>query len=201
MLPLPRAFSLQRRWFKAPIVRQIIPDPFVKPAPPPEPKPLGVGTFSVPVAAIQIRDKALRSAVPAEAVQSAKKRDIAVTKYAFRPGIDKRVGLFAVKLGMMTYFDAWGKEHPCTVLQVCDNQAFETQRNNNGKVYTSVAAVKTSPYRMPHAQRIRFLKYGLFPRSHERHFEVSDTGVLPPGTPLYACHFIAGQTVMVQGRS
>lgn len=50
-------------------------------------------------------------------------------------------------------------------------------------------------------QRRLYQSLGLRPKLSVHGFPVSACGVLPPGTPLYAAHFVPGQLVDVQAKS
>ena len=135
------------------------------------------------------------------ALAPAPPRDISLTGFKYRAGQDRRIGLFGLKMGMTTVHDKWGRSQPATIIQVADNQVFETFDNrNNGQVYCSVAAIKKSPNRMLKSARMRFIKYGMFPRRKVAAFKVNRECVLPPGTPIYACHFVPGQRVRIQSK-
>ncbi|KNC46578.1 50S ribosomal protein [Thecamonas trahens ATCC 50062] len=122
----------------------------------------------------------------------------------------RRVGLVGVKLGMLPYWDEWGKRHPATVVHFPDNVVVSVKDEPvkakiNPKAMPKptsrlvVAAAKAKDKHVNKPQRTVYAKAGLEPRRKMVEFAVSDDAVLPVGTELSAAHLLPGQYVDVRG--
>uniref|UniRef100_A0A8C5VLH8 Large ribosomal subunit protein uL3m n=1 Tax=Microcebus murinus TaxID=30608 RepID=A0A8C5VLH8_MICMU len=110
----------------------------------------------------------------------------------WEPG-SSRVGLIALKLGMMPLWTKDGQKHVVTLLQVqdCHVVKYTSKENHNGKMAALHAGGKTAS---------RF-QLGLLPKQKVQIFRVTDNAVIKPGPPLYAAHFRPGQYVDVTGKT
>ncbi|XP_012622346.1 large ribosomal subunit protein uL3m [Microcebus murinus] len=121
----------------------------------------------------------------------------------WEPG-SSRVGLIALKLGMMPLWTKDGQKHVVTLLQVqdCHVIKYTSKENHNGKMAALHVGGKTvSRFRKPTSVLEFYRELGLPPKQKVKIFHVTDNAVIKPGTPLYAAHFRPGQYVDVTGKT
>ncbi|XP_023605291.1 39S ribosomal protein L3, mitochondrial isoform X4 [Myotis lucifugus] len=123
--------------------------------------------------------------------------------HPWEPG-SSRVGLVAVKLGMMPLWTKDGQKHVATLLQVqdCHVLQYTPKENNDGKMAALTVGGKTVSRFYKSASRLEFYQeLGLPPKQKIKIFRVTDNAVIKPGTPLYAAHFRPGQYVDVTAKT
>lgn len=123
--------------------------------------------------------------------------------HPWEPG-SSRVGLVAVKLGMMPLWTKDGKKHVVTLLQVqdCHVLKYTPKENNNGKMAALTVGGKTVSRFHKSASILEFYQeLGLPPKQKVKIFHITDNAVIKPGTPLYAAHFRPGQYVDVTAKT
>ncbi|XP_040288771.1 39S ribosomal protein L3, mitochondrial [Bufo bufo] len=121
----------------------------------------------------------------------------------WEPG-SNRVGLIAVKLGMMPVWTKSGERHAVTMLQVqdCHVIKFTSKEDADGKSATlSVGGKNVSPFYKPESVLEFYREAGVPPKQKVSNFKVSENAILKPGTPLYAAHFRPGQYVDVTAKT
>ncbi|XP_030062324.1 large ribosomal subunit protein uL3m [Microcaecilia unicolor] len=124
-------------------------------------------------------------------------------RYPWEPG-SRRVGLIAVKLGMMPLWTKTGDKHPVTLLKVqsCHVIKYKPKEDYNGKTAALVVGGRNvSPFHRPEARMEFYQEAGVPPKQKISVFTVSDNAILKPGTPLYAAHFRPGQYVDVTAKT
>uniref|UniRef100_A0A8C4QJB2 Large ribosomal subunit protein uL3m n=1 Tax=Eptatretus burgeri TaxID=7764 RepID=A0A8C4QJB2_EPTBU len=115
-----------------------------------------------------------------------------------------RVGLIAVKLGMLPLWSTSGERHAVTLLQVQDCHVMEYISKERGKTDKDVLVVgarTVSPFSRSAVQLEKFRRAGVPPKEKLSLFKVSDNAILKPGTPLYAAHFRPGFYVDVTAKT
>uniref|UniRef100_UPI00358DE4E6 large ribosomal subunit protein uL3m isoform X2 n=1 Tax=Myxine glutinosa TaxID=7769 RepID=UPI00358DE4E6 len=115
-----------------------------------------------------------------------------------------RVGLIAVKLGMLPIWSTTGERHAVTLLQVQDCHVMEYISKERGKTDKDVLVVggrTVSPFSRSADQLEKFRRAGVPPKEKLSMFKVSDNAILKPGTPLYAAHFRPGFYVDVTAKT
>ncbi|XP_045394659.1 39S ribosomal protein L3, mitochondrial isoform X2 [Lemur catta] len=115
-----------------------------------------------------------------------------------------RVGLIALKLGMMPLWTKDGQKHVVTLLQVqdCHVVKYTSKENHNGKMAAlHVGGKSVSRFHKPTSVLEFYRELGLPPKQKVKIFHVTDNAVIKPGTPLYAAHFRPGQYVDVTGKT
>ncbi|XP_077899432.1 large ribosomal subunit protein uL3m isoform X3 [Ictidomys tridecemlineatus] len=123
--------------------------------------------------------------------------------HPWEPG-SSRVGLIAVKLGMMPLWTKDGQKHAVTLLQVqdCHVLKYTPKENHNGKTAALTVGGKTvSHFHKPTSVLKFYRELGLPPKQKIKIFNVTDNAVIKPGTPLYAAHFRPGQYVDVTAKT
>ncbi|KAM9187363.1 large ribosomal subunit protein uL3m isoform 1-T1 [Dugong dugon] len=123
--------------------------------------------------------------------------------YPWEPG-SSRVGLIAVKLGMMPLWTKDGKQHVVTLLQVqdCHVLKYTPKENHNGKMAALTVGGKTvSRFHKSPSILEFYQELGLPPKQKIKIFHVTDNAVIKPGTPLHAAHFRPGQYVDVTAKT
>ncbi|XP_015423597.1 PREDICTED: 39S ribosomal protein L3, mitochondrial isoform X2 [Myotis davidii] len=123
--------------------------------------------------------------------------------HPWEPG-SSRVGLVAVKLGMMPFWTKDGQKHVATLLQVqdCHVLRYTPKENNDGKMAALTVGGKTVSRFYKSTSRLEFYQeLGLPPKQKIKVFRVTDNAVIKPGTPLYAAHFRPGQYVDVTAKT
>ncbi|XP_060705981.1 39S ribosomal protein L3, mitochondrial isoform X2 [Hemiscyllium ocellatum] len=116
----------------------------------------------------------------------------------------RRVGLVAVKLGMMPLWTKAGEKHAITLLQVqdCHVVSYTPKEKYDGKRPALVVGGKnTSPFRKPEFVMEKYRLAGIPPKQKISVFRVSENAIIKPGTPLYAAHFRPGQYVDVTAKT
>ncbi|XP_036188518.1 39S ribosomal protein L3, mitochondrial isoform X3 [Myotis myotis] len=124
-------------------------------------------------------------------------------RHPWEPG-SSRVGLVAVKLGMMPFWTKDGQKHVATLLQVqdCHVLRYTPKENNDGKMAALTVGGKTVSRFYKSTSRLEFYQeLGLPPKQKIKIFRVTDNAVIKPGTPLYAAHFRPGQYVDVTAKT
>ncbi|XP_036422823.1 39S ribosomal protein L3, mitochondrial [Colossoma macropomum] len=116
----------------------------------------------------------------------------------------RRVGLVAVKLGMMPVWTKSGERHVVTMLQVQDCHVIKhiPKEEYNGQTAALIIGAKNSPlFYRTEASLEMFRNAGVPPKQKVTTFHVTDNAVIKPGTPLYAAHFRPGQYVDVTAKT
>ncbi|KAF4020607.1 hypothetical protein G4228_012373 [Cervus hanglu yarkandensis] len=124
--------------------------------------------------------------------------------HPWEPGGSSRVGLIALKLGMMPLWTKDGKKHVVTLLQVqdCHVLKYTPKENHNGKMAALTVGGKTvSRFHKSTSVLEFYQELGLPPKQKVKMFNVTDNAVIKPGTPLYAAHFRPGQYVDVTAKT
>lgn len=115
-----------------------------------------------------------------------------------------RVGLVAVKLGMMPLWTKDGQRHVVTLLQVqdCHVLKYISKEDHDGKMAAlSVGGKTVSRFRKPTHILEFYQELGLPPKQKVKIFRITENAALKPGTPLYAAHFRPGQYVDVTAKT
>ncbi|XP_012883494.1 PREDICTED: 39S ribosomal protein L3, mitochondrial, partial [Dipodomys ordii] len=123
--------------------------------------------------------------------------------HPWEPG-SSRVGVIALKLGMMPLWTKDGRKHVVTLLQVqdCHVLKYTSKEDHNGKMAALTVGGKTvSRFRKPASVLKFYQQLGLPPKEKVKIFHVTDNAIIKPGTPLYAAHFRPGQYVDVTGKT
>jgi len=116
----------------------------------------------------------------------------------------RRVGLIAVKLGMMPVWTKAGERHVVTMLQVQDCHVLRCLSKDEFDGHTAalvVGAKNVSPFQRSDDSMEMFRMAGVPPKQKVSHFKVSDDAIIKPGTPLYAAHFRPGQYVDITAKT
>lgn len=116
----------------------------------------------------------------------------------------KRVGLIAVKLGMVPIWTKTGERHVATMLQVQDCHVVKYLSKEEYDGHTAVLLVggkNVSPFHRSESQIEMFRNAGVPPKQKVSTFSVSDNAIIKPGTPLYAAHFRPGQYVDITAKT
>uniref|UniRef100_A0A8C6SUY0 Large ribosomal subunit protein uL3m n=1 Tax=Neogobius melanostomus TaxID=47308 RepID=A0A8C6SUY0_9GOBI len=114
----------------------------------------------------------------------------------------RRVGLIAVKLGMVPIWTKTGERHVATMLQVQDCHVVKYLSKEEHDGHTAVLWVggkNVSPFHRSESQIEMFRNAGVPPKQKVSTFRVTDNAIIKPGTPLYAAHFRPGQYVDITG--
>ncbi|XP_055564177.1 39S ribosomal protein L3, mitochondrial isoform X1 [Falco biarmicus] len=121
----------------------------------------------------------------------------------WKPG-SVRVGVVAVKLGMMPIWTKSGKKHAVTLLKVqdCHVLRYISKEESGGKTAKLLVGGKnTSPFSVSEAAMEIFKEAGVPRKQKVTTFNVTDDAIIKPGTPLYAAHFRPGQFVDVTAKT
>nr|XP_033785908.1 39S ribosomal protein L3, mitochondrial isoform X2 [Geotrypetes seraphini] len=124
-------------------------------------------------------------------------------RHPWEPG-SYRVGLIAVKLGMMPLWTNTGDKVAVTLLKVqnCHVIKYKPKEDNNGKTAVLIVGGKeVSPFHRSESFLEFYQEAGVPPKQKISAFKVSDNAILKPGTPLYAAHFRPGQYVDVTAKT
>ncbi|XP_062846290.1 39S ribosomal protein L3, mitochondrial isoform X2 [Trichomycterus rosablanca] len=116
----------------------------------------------------------------------------------------KRVGLVAIKLGMMPVWTKSGERHVVTMLQVQDCHVIKhlAKEDYNGMSAALIVGAKSvSPFYKSAAYLEMFRSAGVPPKQKLTTFSVTENAIIKPGTPLYAAHFRPGQYVDVTAKT
>jgi len=113
-----------------------------------------------------------------------------------------RTGLLAKKLGMTRVYDEAGNHVPVTVLSLegCQVVAQKT-KERDGYSAVQLGAGEAKPKRVAKAERERFAKAGVTPKTKLCEFRVDEENLVAVGEELIAGHFLPGQKVDVSGIS
>ncbi|XP_074844389.1 large ribosomal subunit protein uL3m isoform X2 [Carettochelys insculpta] len=123
--------------------------------------------------------------------------------HPWEPG-SRRVGLIAIKLGMVPLWTKNGERHAVTLLQVkdCHVLKYTPKEEYNGLTATLIVGGKnSSPFHKPESALEIFREAGVPRKQKISTFKVSDNAIIKPGTPLYAAHFRPGQFVDVTAKT
>ncbi|XP_048807983.1 39S ribosomal protein L3, mitochondrial [Lagopus muta] len=115
-----------------------------------------------------------------------------------------RVGVVAVKLGMMPIWTKSGKKHAVTLLKVqdCHVLKYISKEESGGKrARLLVGGKNASPFSKSEAEMEIFREAGVPRKQKVTSFNVTDDAIIKPGTPLYAAHFRPGQVVDVTAKT
>merc|ERR1712168_190206 len=115
----------------------------------------------------------------------------------------RRVGVIAVKLGMIPVWTKEGERHAVTMLQVQDCHVLKCLSKEEYYGHTSallVGAKNVSPFQRSEDRMEMFRMAGVPPKQKVSTFKVSDDAIIKPGTPLYAAHFRPGQYVDITSK-
>uniref|UniRef100_A0A8C3B4M0 Large ribosomal subunit protein uL3m n=1 Tax=Cairina moschata TaxID=8855 RepID=A0A8C3B4M0_CAIMO len=115
-----------------------------------------------------------------------------------------RVGVVAVKLGMMPIWTKSGKKHAVTLLKVqdCHVLRYISKEESEGKTAKLIVGGKNvSPFFKSEAAMEIFKEAGVPRKQKVTAFNVTDDAIIKPGTPLYAAHFRPGQFVDVTAKT
>ncbi|MBN3305541.1 RM03 protein, partial [Amia calva] len=116
----------------------------------------------------------------------------------------RRVGLLAVKLGMMPIWTKMGEREVVTMLQVqdCHVIKYTPKEEFDGKTAALIVGTKNvSLFHKTEAALDLYRNAGVPPKQKISLFKVSDNAIIKPGTPLYAAHFRPGQYVDVTAKT
>lgn len=116
----------------------------------------------------------------------------------------RRVGLIAVKLGMIPIWTKTGERHVATMLQVQDCHVIKHLSKEDYDGHSAVLLVggkNVSPFHRSESQMEMFRNAGVPPKQKVSTFKVSDNAIIKPGTPLYAAHFRPGQYVDITAKT
>ncbi|KAK6490589.1 39S ribosomal protein L3 [Huso huso] len=116
----------------------------------------------------------------------------------------RRVGLIALKLGMMPIWTKTGEKHVVTMLQVQDCHVLKyTPKEEHDGISAAlvVGAKNVSPFHRTEDSMEMFRNAGVPPKQKITFFKVSNNAIIKPGTPLYAAHFRPGQYVDVTAKT
>ncbi|KAM9307574.1 large ribosomal subunit protein uL3m [Gastrophryne carolinensis] len=114
-----------------------------------------------------------------------------------------RVGIIAVKLGMVPLWTKSGEKHAVTMLQVRDCHVIKySPKEGDGKsALLTVGGKNVSPFYKSESAMELYQEAGVPPKQKISIFKVSNNAILKPGTPLYAAHFRPGQYVDVTAKT
>lgn len=114
----------------------------------------------------------------------------------------RRSGAIALKVGMMSILDRWGKKYPCTVLQLDDCQVVQVKTiDTDGYTAVQLGAGDMKAKRLGISRLGQFSKAGVHPKRSLQEFKVTPDCLLPVGTVIKARHFVPGQLVDVCSKS
>ncbi|XP_055076443.2 large ribosomal subunit protein uL3m isoform X2 [Misgurnus anguillicaudatus] len=116
----------------------------------------------------------------------------------------RRVGLVAIKLGMMPVWTKSGERHVVTMLKVEDCHVVKhlSKEDFDGRTAALMVGGKNvSPFHRADESLEIFRNAGIPPKQKVTTFCVTDNAILKPGTPLYAAHFRPGQYVDITAKT
>ncbi|CAL8294069.1 unnamed protein product [Merluccius merluccius] len=116
----------------------------------------------------------------------------------------RRVGLVAVKLGMVPVWTKSGERHVVTMIQVQDCHVVKCLSKEEFDGHTAALLVggkNVSPFHRSEETMEMFRIAGVPPKQKVTTFKVSDNALIKPGTPLYAAHFRPGQYVDITAKT
>uniref|UniRef100_A0A8C5F990 Large ribosomal subunit protein uL3m n=1 Tax=Gadus morhua TaxID=8049 RepID=A0A8C5F990_GADMO len=113
----------------------------------------------------------------------------------------RRVGLVAVKLGMVPVWTKAGERHVVTMLQVQDCHVVKCLSKEEYDGHTAALLVGGKNVSRSEETMEMFRIAGVPPKQKVTTFKVSDNAIIKPGTPLYAAHFRPGQFVDITAKT
>nr|CAG4647105.1 EOG090X07HN [Megafenestra aurita]SVE92435.1 EOG090X07HN [Megafenestra aurita] len=128
----------------------------------------------------------------------------------------RRAGILARNIGIHHLWEKDGTRITCTVLHVLDNhviryippeeyvnttQGARLLKNRKPLGCLVVGAEGTNPEKFSKQYCNLFADVGLMPKKRLSRFIITPDAAIPPGTPLYASHFVVGQAVDVYGKT
>lgn len=127
----------------------------------------------------------------------------------------RRVGLIAMKIGILPYWTKEGKRGLTTVLQVKDNHVIKSYTTEqykdmvihqnrwrwDGSACLIVGSDSGDPQNFSAAYAGLFTEAGVLPKKKITNMMVTDDALLTPGTPLSVKHFVVGQYVNCYGKT
>ncbi|XP_042331723.1 39S ribosomal protein L3, mitochondrial [Sceloporus undulatus] len=116
----------------------------------------------------------------------------------------RRVGVIAVKLGMMPLWTKKGEKMAVTLLQVQDCHVIRhiPKEEFDGKCPALIVGGKNvSQFYKQESAMEMYRAVGVPPKQKTSIFRVSENAIIKPGTPLYAAHFRPGQYVDVTAKT
>jgi large subunit ribosomal protein L3 len=130
--------------------------------------------------------------------------------YGGRPAVNtsqlkegRRSGVLAMKVGMLSVFDKWGKRTPVTALQVDNCRVVQVKKDDSdGYTAMQLSVGEAKPGKSKISLKNHYEKAGIInPGRRLQEFRVTEDSLLEPGTHLNASHFVPGQLVDVCGTS
>nr|XP_008110976.1 PREDICTED: 39S ribosomal protein L3, mitochondrial [Anolis carolinensis] len=121
----------------------------------------------------------------------------------WQPG-SRRVGIIAVKLGMMPLWTKKGEKLAVTLLQVQDCHVIRhiPKEESDGKYPALIVGAKNvSQFQKSVSILEMYRAVGLPVKQKISTFRVTENAIIKPGTPLYAAHFRPGQYVDVTAKT
>ncbi|XP_035287425.1 39S ribosomal protein L3, mitochondrial isoform X1 [Anguilla anguilla] len=116
----------------------------------------------------------------------------------------RRVGLVALKMGMMPIWTKTGDKRVVTMLQVLDCHVIKHLSKEDFDGHTAALIVggkNVSPFYRSEEHMEMFRNAGVPPKQKLTTFKVSDNAIIKPGTPLYAAHFRPGHYIDVTAKT
>ncbi|XP_062385857.1 39S ribosomal protein L3, mitochondrial [Sardina pilchardus] len=116
----------------------------------------------------------------------------------------RRIGLVALKLGMMPIWTKSGDRHVVTLLQVKDCHVIKhipKEEYDGTCPALLVGGQNNSPFQRAEVSLEMFRNAGVPPKQKVSTFRVTENAIIKPGTPLYAAHFRPGQYVDVTAKT
>ncbi|KAH0627271.1 hypothetical protein JD844_002792 [Phrynosoma platyrhinos] len=123
--------------------------------------------------------------------------------HPWQPG-SRRVGVIAVKLGMMPLWTKKGERMAVTLLQVQDCHVIRhiPKEEFDGKCPALIVGGRNvSQFYKGKSAMEMYRAVGVPPKQKISTFRVSENAIIKPGTPLYAAHFCPGQYVDVTAKT
>lgn len=112
----------------------------------------------------------------------------------------RRSGALAMKVGMLSVLDRWGKKYPCTVLQLDECCVVQVKTNDtDGYTALQLGVGDVKAKRLGITRLGQFNKAGVAPKRKLQEFRVTPDCLIPVGTHIKAKHFVPGQLVDVCG--
>eukprot|EP00128_Syssomonas_multiformis_P003837 Colp12_sorted_trinity150504_noHs@27707 len=111
----------------------------------------------------------------------------------------RRTGVIAIKKGMMTLYDNWGRQVPVTVLQLENNQVTQVKTKKSDKYNALQIGCRDDTKHLNKPMKCHFTSKGVTPKRKVVEFRVTADALLPVGTKITAAHFVPGQHVDVAG--
>jgi large subunit ribosomal protein L3 len=114
----------------------------------------------------------------------------------------RRSGALAMKVGMMSVLDRWGKKFGCTILQLDECRVVQVKtEETNGYNGLQLGVGEAKLKRVGISKLGHYKKAGIVPSRKLWEFRVTPDCIIPVGTHVRAQHFIPGQLVDVCGIS